>query len=772
MLLCLWPGLQAQVQIDSRLAYRRYTIQDGLPQMQTERVWQDSHGYIYIGTLSGFVRYDGRTFTPFLKGRRENIVGFVEGKGSGEVRALGFRRQWVTGFDEAEMRPIDPQGNWLLNNFNAGSLPDGYVLLEDAQEENRQLCMVSEDGFVPVLKGDLLDKMTPDRKLFVDSNEIYIPTGQGLYRVKGCRAERLTSKEDMFALQKYDKELLAFAGDGIYTIGRNGVCLKTAFAFKAPDYGLTVRPLADGELAIADSHTLYVYDGRSLHEAASGFNLIKDVFVDRWGRLWLATYEGLFCFFKRSFTNHQLTDEDDIVRAVGIDGGHRLVAGTLNGKLLVDGQIADVQENRFYMPSCVTIDGAVYMPGDGDVMRYDGCVSWLGLPPDRYLFVAKKGDRLILGSRKCIAAYDPGTGTVDTLSTEIPHPWCAAEDAEGHLWVGSSFGLFMDGKKVEYPQKLVVSTMEADAQGNVFFASADSLFLVEKGKVRELSNQLPRLAGHEVRSLHVSAKGWLVIAVIDGLFVCRVSPDYHLSDLRFFDHTNGFTILEPQKSVMAEDDDGTVWLAGVEQMCSFKPADLLDYHEKDTCIEPPMRWWQHLWVWLLGLLLTVMAVWAATRWYEKRRSRRNMIRLEGKNLKHERQLNAIRKKAIEFGSVPLAHDIVKMTEKMETTRVTIHTTNGTKVVDSVDIAYFKAERNYTQMVMFQNSDVIFMGLGAVERQLDPKIFMRADRSTIVNIHNISMLDARQHRCVFRSPDGTEVETTLLTPAFKRLKSVM
>ena len=179
-----------------------------------------------------------------------------------------------------------------------------------------------------------------------------------------------------------------------------------------------------------------------------------------------------------------------------------------------------------------------------------------------------------------------------------------------------------------------------------------------------------------------------------------------------------------------------------------------------------------MWVWLLGLLLTVMAVWAATRWYEKRRSRRNMIRLEGKNLKHERQLNAIRKKAIEFGSVPLAHDIVKMTEKMETTRVTIHTTNGTKVVDSVDIAYFKAERNYTQMVMFQNSDVIFMGLGAVERQLDPKIFMRADRSTIVNIHNISMLDARQHRCVFRSPDGTEVETTLLTPAFKRLKSVM
>ena len=71
-MLCLSQMTQAQ--IESHLTYRRYTTQDGLPQMQTERVWQDSQGYIYIGTLSGFVRYDGRSFTPFLKGRRENIT--------------------------------------------------------------------------------------------------------------------------------------------------------------------------------------------------------------------------------------------------------------------------------------------------------------------------------------------------------------------------------------------------------------------------------------------------------------------------------------------------------------------------------------------------------------------------------------------------------------------------------------------------------------------------------------------------------------------------
>ena len=93
--LCL--SLCTQAQITSQLSFRRYTTQDGLPQMQAERVWQDSRGYIYIGTLSGFVRFDGRDFTPFLKGRRLNIVGFQEI--DDEVRALGFFRQWTVSYD-------------------------------------------------------------------------------------------------------------------------------------------------------------------------------------------------------------------------------------------------------------------------------------------------------------------------------------------------------------------------------------------------------------------------------------------------------------------------------------------------------------------------------------------------------------------------------------------------------------------------------------------------------------------------------------------------
>lgn len=799
--LCLCLTLQAQ--IVSQLTCRRYTTQDGLPQLQTERLYQDTRGYIYIGTLSGFVRFDGRTFTPFLKGQRFNIVGFAEVEGT--VRAFDFRRQWLTGFDGLEMVPIDPEGQWLLNNFNSGSLPEGFVLLEDEQEQNRRLCRLTPEGFITEVRGtrcEVLDLMTPDRRLYMDSTMLYVPTPQGLYVIRQNQAVRLTAKNDVFSLLRTDDGLLAFAADGIHTVSERGLCMKTPFDFSQSSYGLIVRTLANGRLIIADEHSLYEYDGSHVQEIATGFNLIKDLLVDRWDRLWAATYQGLYCYFTRCFTNHRLTDPNDIVRAVGVDGKGQLVMGTLNGKLLASsnlpqlGEAADALEaspsqgrlegwggsiaspsrrrleGAFFAPCTATLDGKVYMVGDGDVACYcDSGLYWLHLPHDRYQFVAEAGGRLIIGSRKCISAYHPATGAIDTLSTEVPYPWCAAQDAQGRLWVGSTFGLFADGEKVEYPQKLIVTTMQRDKQGNILFASKDSLFLIRNGEVSPL--RLDALSGHEVRSLHVSPKGFLVLAAIDGLFVARLDKDYTLTDVRFFDHTNGFTALEPLMATIAETPDGMVWVCGVEEMTSFRPEELLALEEQDTYITPPLRWWQHWWVWLIGLLLLSVLVWVVAYWYEKRRNRRRLIRLQREKLQREQQIQAIREKAEAPQSPEGAlKDIVRMTEKSYDEHLTFRTASGTIVADVKDIAFFKGDGNYSQIVTFHDKDTVLTGLGTLEKMLSPEVFVRADRSTLVNIHLICTLLPKQRRCIFRSPTGQEVETTLLAPAFKRLQELL
>lgn len=775
-MLCLSQMTQAQ--IESHLTYRRYTTQDGLPQMQTERVWQDSQGYIYIGTLSGFVRYDGRSFTPFLKGRRENIVDFKEV--DGQVRALSFARQWMVDDDEVKPQLFDAQKRWFLNNLNAGSLSEDYVLMEDQMEENRRLCKMTETGFTSLLKGKLLDEMTPDRKLFIDSANIYVPTDRGLFRVEGYKAMKVSAKKDIYTLLRTDSALLAFASDGIYTI--NGHRLKRMIQadWSSAFFGLTVKSMKSGTLVIADEHTVYIYDGHTISKAISDINLIKDLLIDRWERLWVATYQGLYCLFNRNFTNHRLTDKEDIARAIGIDGKGSLIIGTLNGKVLIDGQIKEDDKQQYYNPGSTTLKGRVFMVGNGDIREAgeDKTLRWLGLQKNRYQFVTADNDRLIVGSRKGILSYDVETNVIDTLSTEILHPWCAAKDAEGRLWVGSSPGLYSISKdgittKTDYPQKLIITTMTDDKRGNVIFASADSLFMIRNGQVVPMSTQIPELAGHEIRSLYVSPRGFLVIAVIDGLFLSRIDKECQLSDVCFFDHMNGFTALEPQMATMAETSDGTIWMAGLEEMTSFRPEDLYSYHEEDTYIAPPLKWWQRWWVWVIAFVILAILLWIAARWYEHRRNRKEMMMMQQEKLQREKQISNIRQKAIEAEPNELARDIVKLTENTNRMKMTFHTINGTMIIEPTDIAYFKADGNYTQLVTFHGTEMIVKGIGSLmDKNLDQKIFVRADRSTVVNIHNIVQLIPRERRCIFRSSDGQELETTLLAPAFKRLEAFL
>ncbi|MBR7017712.1 MAG: LytTR family transcriptional regulator DNA-binding domain-containing protein [Prevotella sp.] len=769
-----------KAQTESHLTYRRYTTQDGLPQMQTERLWQDSRGYIYIGTLSGFVRFDGKSFTPFLKGRRLNIVGFTET--GNEVRALGFFRHWKVGYEDVTPLPLDPQHHWLLNNLNAGSLPNGYILMEDSLEQHRRLCRMTKNRVQPVLIGSLLDEMTPDRKLFIDSLHYFIPTEHGLYQARrgSGKTVRISNKHDIYTLLRTKQGLLVFASDGIYHLKKRTMKRLVAVDWSAASYGLTVRMLRSGSMVIADEHSIYLYDGNTIRQLFTGINLIRDVLVDCWDRLWIATYQGVYCFFNRCFTNHVLADENDIVRAVAEDKTGKLIMGTLNGKVLANRQIIDANPEQFYAPNAVRIGDDIFMAGNGDIARItDSKLHWLGLPHDRYQFVAEAWGQLITGNRNGIIAYNLLTATFDTLTTKILHPWCAAHDNSGRLWIGSSSGVFSITKdrkvtKTEYKQqKLIVSTMDADKQGTIFFASADSVFMIRQDEAEPLNPQLPQLQGHEVRSLHVSPRGYLIIAVVDGLFLCRISTDYQVSDTRFFNHLNGFTMTEPLKAMMTETADGRIWLPGLEQISSFSPSDLLAYNEEDTYIIPPLKWWQHWWVWLIGLLLLSLLVWSVTRWYEKHRHLRRMMQLQREKMQREELIEEIRKKAIEeLKANSLAKDIVEMTENHADERITMRTASGTIVVNVNDIAYFKGDGNYSQIVTFYDKDTILMSLGALEKKLNPEIFVRADRSTLVNIQHVSSLFPKQRRCIFRSSNGQEVETTLLAPAFKRLQKLL
>lgn len=567
--------------VTSEYACRHYTTQDGLPQMLTEYIWQDAKGYIWIGTLGGFVRYDGFEFIPYLKGKQENILSFCPGP-DGSLWALGFRRKHVVD-KEGTMRTVPlTESGLLLNNLNAYSLPPGLALLEDEQERWRQICRLTDGGTETLLASPLLDDMDTRRRVYLDSvtQTFYVPTSRLVYRIKtdGTSLQPIVRAES-YSLLRDGKRLLLFAADGIYEVDGPRTYLVSACRFQAPDYGVAACADRKGNIFIHDAHNLYRLskDG-SVRRIVDGINLIRQMCIDREGNLWLATYQGVYNFFQLNFVNHRLNDHNDILRAIDQDAQGRLLAGTLNGRLLC-GPDADGlrpvpyprEADNYFLPRTARIGDTTYLLGRGDVLACDGDGRrWLGLPQRNYQYLGSHADSLLVATRQAVYVTD-ACGRILQTHEGLRGVFCACPDGDGNLYVGTAYGLVRlrggERRDIALPDSSVSCTaMTVSPYGEILFASGENLYTV-----RNDSAVLVQSYASPIRSVHQTRDNFLIVAVIDGLYI----TDNRLLQTMFFNRYNGFTGIEPQAAHIAETDDGTIWIPCVDQAVSFHPHELV-----------------------------------------------------------------------------------------------------------------------------------------------------------------------------------------------------
>ena len=569
------------VAVTSEYACRHYTTQDGLPQMLTEYIWQDAKGYIWIGTLGGFVRYDGFEFIPYLKGKQENILSFCPGP-DGSLWALGFRRKHVVD-KEGTMRTVPlTESGLLLNNLNAYSLPPGLALLEDEQERWRQICRLTDGGTETLLASPLLDDMDTRRRVYLDSvtQTFYVPTPRLVYRIKtdGTCLQPIVRAES-YSLLRDGKRLLLFAADGIYEVDGPRTYLVSACRFQAPDYGVSACADRKGNIFIHDAHNLYRLskDG-SVRHIVDGINLIRQMYIDREGNLWLATYQGVYNFFQLNFVNHRLNDHNDILRAIDEDAQGHLLAGTLNGRLLCGPDAAGLrpvpyprEADNYFLPRTARIGDTTYLLGMGDVLACDGDGRrWLGLPRLNYQFLGSHADSLLVATRQAVYVTD-ARGRILQTHEGLRGVFCACPDDDGNLYVGTAYGVIRlrgdERRDIALPDSSVSCTaMTVSPYGEILFASGENLYTV-----RNDSAVLVQSYASPIRSVRQTRDNFLIVAVIDGLYI----TDNRLLQTMFFNRYNGFTGIEPLAAHIAETDDGTVWVPCVDQAVSFHPHELV-----------------------------------------------------------------------------------------------------------------------------------------------------------------------------------------------------
>lgn len=172
---CLFKPVFAQQQL-----FRSYTVSQGLPNNSIRNIYQDSKGFIWIGTWEGLSKYDGHRFINFTEnnGLPHNMINDLVETGEGKMMvAMNNGSTSIIDHDKV-IQPALFSGI-IINNFFQG-------------HENKMLAVTDNNGFFSIEKNKL-NKITA-----AETYSIYnaIKTRKGFYVAVG----------DKYPLAVYNKD--------------------------------------------------------------------------------------------------------------------------------------------------------------------------------------------------------------------------------------------------------------------------------------------------------------------------------------------------------------------------------------------------------------------------------------------------------------------------------------------------------------------------------------------------------------------------------------
>ncbi|AWW31179.1 hypothetical protein DN752_14170 [Echinicola strongylocentroti] len=263
-------------------------------------------------------------------------------------------------------------------------------------------------------------------------------------------------------------------------------------------------------------------------------NLVKDVYLDYSGHLWVGTQSGGVDhadLYDKTFKNYYKGRRgegliNNVVRAISVDQSNNLWVGSEN-------------------------QGITILSPDPEAPRYSYVDSdHLTDLRIRAIFCDSKGI-VWIGTKTGLFYFDPKKKTFTQCTTDMCHPsiFAITEDQNGTIWVGTFYGLAKYDPTNDQFQCLY---------------SSDGL------------------AGNQIMDLMMDHKDRLWVATEDGGVSCIENPSDGLPDLNITNYTHGSAqhnrLLSNRIYSLTEDHHGNIWAGSDAGLNCIQPSDKAVQH--------------------------------------------------------------------------------------------------------------------------------------------------------------------------------------------------
>ena len=447
----------------NNLTFNNLNIEQGISQSTAEIIFQDSKGYIWIGTNDGLNRYNGYEY---------KIYNYEEGKNS-------ISNNGITDITEDEngyiwvgtvqgMNRINTETGEIQNYTKENEkIPNDSTSEVIKTQENKivvatysGICVYNEEkyAFEPVLNtgnglmSDIVYSLDEDKY-----GNIWVGTDMGVHKISkdfkiletygGPKEENSVVQDavyNMYCDDKYDTVWIGTADSGVFKLNTKTKEVKQykndpndEWSLPSNQIGEVLRDKndnlwigTDGGLAYYDEeeeHFYIIYRNKIYDKNSLVYDNIKSMIQDKEGIIWIGTYSGVSIFDTESSIKHYKAgpDEDYLLNENMVHGiyedsdGYLWVGSKLKGISIID------RENH----SATSISTE-----NNDIIKSDMINDITGYKD--FIFVATDGGILRIDKKtRKMKNYSVEDGLVNEAVKDI------MVDDKGYLWAGTINGL-------------------------------------------------------------------------------------------------------------------------------------------------------------------------------------------------------------------------------------------------------------------------------------------------------------------------------------------